>query len=73
MQETMNEMLEVIKQTNVELKENSIRLQQLAEKMGIVIDEQQIMKMGMKEINQRLDVLLERFEDREQRHLKVVH
>lgn len=71
MQETMNEMLEVNKQTNVELKENSIRLQQLAEKMGIVIDEQQIMKMDMKEISQRLDVLLERFEMREQR-IKVV-
>lgn len=68
----MNQVLESIKQTNVELKENNIRLQHLAERMGIVLDEQQIMKMDMKEINKRLDALLQRLEDREQRQLKVV-
>ncbi|MDH4619968.1 MULTISPECIES: hypothetical protein [Brevibacillus] len=72
MKTEINQALEQMKQINVELKENNIRLQNLAEKMRIVIDEQQIMNVDMKEINGRLDALIERYEEREQRQLKAV-
>lgn len=78
MDQTINQVLESIKQTNIELKENNIRLQKIAEKMGIFFDEQQEMKSDIRDfkkemiaLNKRLDTLLERFEDREQR-IKVV-
>ncbi len=72
MKTQMNEVLEQLKQMNVALKQNSIRLQNLAKKMGIVIDEQQLMSMDMKEINARLEAMIERFEKREQCQLEAV-
>lgn len=73
MKETMNEVLESIKQVNAELMENNIRLERLAKKMNIVFDDQQIIKMDMKEIRSRLDTMIDRFEEhKRQTQLKAV-
>lgn len=72
MKTEMNQVLVELKKMNIELKQNCIHLQKLAEKMGIVIDEQQLMSMDMKEINVRLDAMMKRMEEREQCQLKVM-
>ncbi|MGG1535235.1 hypothetical protein [Brevibacillus agri] len=66
-------MEQTLVQINTQLQECNTRLQKLMESMGIVMDEQQIMSMDIKEINARLDAIMKRLEEREQRQtLKVV-
>lgn len=72
MKTEINQVLVELKQMNSDLKQNCIRLKNLAEKMGIVIHENRIMNVDMREINARLVAMIDRYEEREQRHLKVV-
>ncbi|MGD8189058.1 hypothetical protein ACQCN2_03555 [Brevibacillus ginsengisoli] len=79
MKNELREAIKSIEQINIELRENNIRLRKLGEEMGVVFDEHKEIKTDLQIIieklvhnEERLDSMLQRYEEKDFLALKAV-